>query len=390
MVAGTGQSSLVRDLQTGKNLELDGNGYVSFSSDRRFAVFTAEGPWPTSTSVIRPQVISGVSRIYVADLALNKTQIISIGLADTPANEHSFDPWISGDGRYIAFWSRASNLVENDTNNVPDIFLAPNPLFSIGMPETIGIFRPSAATFYERFSNTTGFADREVGFGASTDLPIAGDWDGDGIDTVGVYRPSTAQFFLTNAQVAPYTVDYSFVYGIPNDTPLVGDWNGDGKDGVGVFRPSNGLLYLTDSLATGFASYTMVLGVPGDVGVAGNWDGDGKDSPGVYRPTNQVFYLTNQLCNCSVYADAQSVLGIAGDVPFTGDWNGDGITGLGVFRPSNSLTYLKDDPTISGFADIQLVYGSNNDKPIAGRWTLFAAAAAQTESAPAFMPNTAR
>ncbi|MBX3081391.1 MAG: hypothetical protein KF716_07120 [Anaerolineae bacterium] len=252
--------------------------------------------------------------------------------------------------------------------------------------DTIGIFRPSAATFYLRNSNTTGFADSSLTFGAAIDFPIAGDWNGDGIDTPGVYRRTTGQFFLTDSTTNPATMHYAFVLGNPNDQPIVGDWDGDGKDGVGVFRPSNGLIYLKNNLTTGFADFTMVLGIPGDVGLAGDWDGDGKDSPGVYRPSTQVFYLSNTICNCSVFADAQLGLGAAGDIPFAGDWDGDGKTGVGVYRQTNQngLIYLKNALT-TGFADVSLVFGGSGDYPLAGYWVRVGSPA--VEAASTFVPT---
>ncbi|MBX3080626.1 MAG: S8 family serine peptidase [Anaerolineae bacterium] len=251
-------------------------------------------------------------------------------------------------------------------------------------PDTIGIFRSSVATFYMRNSNTTGFADSSLTFGSPTDFPITGDWNGDGIDTAGVYRQSTGQFFLTDSTTNPAVLHYSFVLGSPGDQPIVGDWDGDGKDGVGVFRPSNGLIYLKNALTTGFADFTMVLGSPGDVGLAGDWNGDGKDSPGVYRPSNQQFYVTNSICNCSVFADAQIGLGIAGDTPFVGDWDGDGTSGIGVYRQSNGLTYIKNALT-TGFADASFVFGSASDYPLAGYWVRVGSPSG--EPAPTFQPK---
>ncbi|MBX3084950.1 MAG: S8 family serine peptidase [Anaerolineae bacterium] len=253
-------------------------------------------------------------------------------------------------------------------------------------PDTIGIFRSSAVTFYMRNSNTTGFADSSITFGASTDFPITGDWNGDGIDTAGVYRQSTGQFFLTDSTTNPAVLNYSFTLGNPNDQPIVGDWDGNGTDGVGVFRPSNGLIYLKNNLTTGFADFTMVLGIPGDVGIAGDWDGNGSDSPGVYRPSNQQFYLTNSICNCSVFADIQLGLGIAGDTPFVGDWDGNGVSGIGVYRQSNGLTYIKNALT-TGFADASFVFGSASDYPLAGYWVRVGGGASSSEPAPTFQPK---
>ncbi|MEP7288177.1 MAG: choice-of-anchor Q domain-containing protein [Chloroflexota bacterium] len=252
--------------------------------------------------------------------------------------------------------------------------------------DTIGVFRPSSATFYLRNTNTTGPADITTTLGLSSDLPIVGDWNGDGIDTVGVYRSSTGQFFLRDSNVPGAPIVYTFTLGAPGDLPMAGDWNGSGKGGVGVFRPTNGLIYLKNNLTTGFADYQMVLGIPGDRPVAGDWDGNGIDSPGVFRPSNTTFYLTNQVCNCSPIANFQATLGISGDSPFAGDWDGDGASGIGVFRPTNGLIYLKNVP-ITGFADLSFTFGIANDKPLGGHWTSAGLIPKPTPAnAPTFVP----
>lgn len=51
------------------------------------------------------------------------TRLVSIGLNGFAPNGSSRTASISADGRFVAFWSDASNLVSNDTNNAPDIFM---------------------------------------------------------------------------------------------------------------------------------------------------------------------------------------------------------------------------------------------------------------------------
>ena len=60
--------------------------------------------------------------IFVVDTQTGVIELISAGLDGLPANA-SREPALSGDGRYVAFESRATNLVPNDTNDAPDIFL---------------------------------------------------------------------------------------------------------------------------------------------------------------------------------------------------------------------------------------------------------------------------
>jgi hypothetical protein len=53
--------------------------------------------------------------------------------------------------------------------------------------------------FYLRNENTLGFATIVFYFGQPCDQPVAGDWNGDGVDTIGIFRPSTGQFLLRNS-----------------------------------------------------------------------------------------------------------------------------------------------------------------------------------------------
>ena len=48
--------------------------------------------------------------------------------------------------------------------------------------------------------NDKGYADVTFNFGAAGAgwIPIAGDWDGDGTDTIGLYNPTTSTFYLRN------------------------------------------------------------------------------------------------------------------------------------------------------------------------------------------------
>ena len=61
--------------------------------------------------------------IFLRDIATGVTSILSRGAANVQANQHSFEPVLSGDGRAVCFSSDATNLVSVDTNGVRDIFL---------------------------------------------------------------------------------------------------------------------------------------------------------------------------------------------------------------------------------------------------------------------------
>ena len=69
------------------------------------------------------------------------------------------------------------------------------------------MYRQSSGFVYFRDSLTTGAADFEFFYGDPGDVIMAGDWDGDGDDTVAVYRPSDGRVYL-NLENAATVADY--------------------------------------------------------------------------------------------------------------------------------------------------------------------------------------
>ncbi|MHB8627923.1 MAG: SBBP repeat-containing protein, partial [Aggregatilineales bacterium] len=135
-----------------------------------------------------------------------------------------------------------------------------------------GVFRPSNGLIYLKNGLTTGFADFTMVLGIPGDVGLAGDWNGKGFESPGVYRASNISFYGSN-QVCNCAVfgDYQLQYGVPGDAPVVGDWIGQGHDGIGLFRQTTGFTYLRNALTTGYADISFVYGQGGDVPVAGHW-----------------------------------------------------------------------------------------------------------------------
>ena len=189
--------------------------------------------------------------------------------------------------------------------------------------DTPGLFRRSDAFAYLRNSNSQGNADRQFFFGNPSDVPLAGDFNGTGCDTVSMYRPSTQQFFIVNALGKNGgglgAAEFSFVFGNPGDKPVVGDWDGDGVDEVGLHRESTGLFYWRNTLTSGAADGQIVFGNPGDRFVAGDWGKvDGKDSPAVFRPSDTTVYFRHTLTQGA--ADSRFSFGRKGWLPVAGEF----------------------------------------------------------------------
>jgi WD40 repeat protein len=88
-----------------------------FSADGRFLAYA-------TTSAKVPADQNGLSDIYLYDCQTGSNVLVSQAFNSTAsANGASDSPAISADGRFVAYRSAASNLVPNDNNGVPDIFL---------------------------------------------------------------------------------------------------------------------------------------------------------------------------------------------------------------------------------------------------------------------------
>ncbi len=203
-------------------------------------------------------------------------------------------------------------------------------------------------------------------YGNPLDTPYAGDWNGNGTDTMGLYRESAGYLFLRNTNDQGIA-DIEIYYGNPRDLPISGDWNGDGIDTVGIFRPSAEKFYLRNTNTQGIADIDVSFGKAGDVPLAGDWDGDGVDTVGVYRPSTKMVYLTNSLSNPQADVEFSYSGTAAGDRVIAGDWDGDGDDTLGVFRPSTRMWYLRDTFTQTS-ANIVFEFGEYWMNPTSGYW----------------------
>ncbi len=168
--------------------------------------------------------------------------------------------------------------------------------------------------FYSNRWNSP-LADFRSQYGRAGDEVLVGDWNGDGITSVGVRRGNT--FLLSNNLAGQAQITFSF--GRASDTVLVGDWDGDGVDQLAVRRGNT--FYLQGRIHSAATASKFAYGTSSDVPVAGDWNGDGVDTFTVIRG-GRTWLGSNHLRGGA--AEFQDSYGRPGDTPFVGDWNGEG------------------------------------------------------------------
>lgn len=95
----------------------EGGSVVSIADDGRTILFASR------SEGLVPGHDGAGSSLYLRDLRTGEMRTVSLGPAGEPANGASSSLQLSGNGRYLVFSSRATNLVPDDTNEMQDIFV---------------------------------------------------------------------------------------------------------------------------------------------------------------------------------------------------------------------------------------------------------------------------
>jgi hypothetical protein len=148
----------------------------------------------------------------------------------------------------------------------------------------IGTFQPQQGLWkFDLNGNNTfdscSIDECDENFGTPGDVPVVGYWISSGTKNIGIFRPSTGEWFLDvngNGQWDGCGVDKCIEqFGDDGDLPVVGDWNGTGEARIGVFRPSTGEWFL-DMNGNGKFDGCAVDACLGPFGAPGDWPAVGK------------------------------------------------------------------------------------------------------------------
>ena len=193
------------------------------------------------------------------------------------------------------------------------------------------------------FNQPWGFAD---------DIPTGGDFNGDALTDLTVFRPSNGVWYSIrgeNNQVS------AVQWGTNGDKPVPADYDYDGKTDYAVYRPSTGTWWIRRS--SDGTSFGVRFGNASDIPLTGDYDGDGRADFVVFRPSDGVWY---QLLTTDGFRAIQ--FGFGTDIPVPGDFDGDGRHDIAVFR--QGIWYLLQ--STEGFKAVR--WGMSGDAPVSVRY----------------------
>lgn len=252
--------------------------------------------------------------------------------------------------------------------------------------------------------NSISELDYRFIFGATDGLPVVGDFDGDGISEVGIFKDG---FWLIDInRSGTWDKDDLMVrLGDLADTPVVGDWDGDGKDDIGIYGPmwhrdpeaiarepglpnpenrphttAKNVPAVGEEAVNGARSMKLtsfgrqrtdaidhVFGIDEQryTPVTGDWNGNGIRSIGTFN--NGSWRLDVNGDGRLDEHDKVIQFGRTGDIPIVGDFNGDGIDQIGVFRDGTWIIDSNGNHREDA-DDLRILYGKASDIPVVGDW----------------------
>lgn len=167
--------------------------------------------------------------------------------------------------------------------------------------------------------------------GTAQGVPVAADYDGDGIQDIAMVRPDKGGAMCWELRLSKGNVT-SVDWGLITDVPVKGDYDGDGISDLAVFRPGTGQ-WLAFSSANGSLIEIQMAVQSSDVAVPGDYDGDRITDPAVFRQAETTFYYIGSR-DQNRHVQGWEPMGRADEPSFVpADYDGDGTTDFAVFTP---------------------------------------------------------
>lgn len=149
----------------------EGDGYdPSISSDGRYVVFTSDVDNLISGDT------NGAEDVFLHDMTTGQTTRVSVSSEGIEGNDASLDASISGNGQYVAFLSKADNLIEGDTNGYSDIFIHD---IQIGQTTRVSVATDGTEGIGNPFFDAISADGRYVAFSSVASNLVSGDTNGE-------------------------------------------------------------------------------------------------------------------------------------------------------------------------------------------------------------------
>ncbi len=224
-----------------------------------------------------------------------------------------------GDGKddigiYGPAWPGDQNAIVKEPG-VPD-----DMNMNVGMPKNVPPKPEDAAIGFRALKKEAqgdvrvDLIDHVFLYGKQGDISIAGDFNGDGVTNIGIFRKGTWFFDMDgDGRWGEPDVRVDGV-GREGDLPVVGDFNGDAVDDLGIFRDGRWHLDTNGNRELEAQDAVFTMGGEGDLPVVGDFNGDGIDEPALYRPGEKMPQQT-QLRPQFPTPDPQAMDGQVGETP---------------------------------------------------------------------------
>jgi len=157
-----------------------GTGSLTISADGRYVAFMSDA------SNLVPGDTNGRSDVFVRDRATGTTRRVSVSSSERQANTGAGGASISANGRYVAFGSRASNVVPGDTNQRADVFVRDR---STGTTRRVSMTSNQSQADDDSYTPVLSADGQRVAFLSVASNLVAGDTNG-WPDVFVRYRPT--------------------------------------------------------------------------------------------------------------------------------------------------------------------------------------------------------
>ncbi|CAL9660494.1 DUF2961 domain-containing protein [Streptomyces sp. enrichment culture] len=215
-----------------------------------------------------------------------------------------------------------------------------------GRDDIVTFTRGDTADVYAATSTGSRFSGDGVRwhehFAAGTEIPLTGDFDGDGrADVVTFTRGPAADVYVALSDGSRFTGDgvkWHDTFAVGAEIPAVGDFDGDGRDDIATFtRGDTADVYVSLSTGSSFApsrKWHDHFAVGTELPAVGDFDGDGRDDIATFtRGDTADVYVS--LSSGSLFRQDgwqwHSHFATGTEIPAVGDFDGDGRDDIATF-----------------------------------------------------------